>query len=862
MVGDRLEFAFNKLSKGLGALPTNETLTVHLRSRPDLTERHRDLKNMRGESDVLNYLLEGDISRLDEIHEEGKRTPKDLLLYCTYTVDQGASDPIGQVFDLIETGYNKIADPKGETYQANFHQFLLDAFSRGYQQWSNILKGQLGLEVRSLNINQMWGNLWRRFNRSEPVPVVNPIIVTPRGFEEQVTHRYSTRTILLHESIPKAHDQYAVVNGQYVKSLVLQSKPDEWPDTEAQVKYLWERLILNSSLDVELVCQFTAANQRQVMRGIKGLAKASNTATNSAAGKGNLDFAAEHLRGEALEAVNTMMDGERAVITSTVILVYDANLKRLEENCNSISQRFAYPAWMLVEREIAWKCWVQTLPITVPKMMASLLGDRRVVYTSYEAPGVAPFVSTNFTNKPGGVELLANCGTPIYVNPITDLYHTIIYGYTRSGKSVLVANILLHALLALFPVIVIDVPKDDGESTFKAMCEALGDKGAYFDIALEKNNFFDFPYVRHFSARQQESRKAQYRTNIISILRSILVDPEDPPELRRATANVINLALNEMLKDSEIQGRYEAAQAAGIGTPEWEQSPKLDDYIGFIKSVFANRVEGSLMRRAADLAVDTLESWQIGTVGRAMSQPSTINADASMFVYALNNLEGNEDAEILMLSAIAAAKRCALSYSATIVFVDETPVMVDFPSIMKGIGNWFSNGLGGGTRVIIAAQEPVSLSRTKAWTQIKANTAVQLVGVVPKDSQKDFEDALKLEPGTLTENTRASFLPSKANVCSNWLVSIYGTYTRASFYIGYRLLATVANNKEQKEARTWFLEHSSSWEEGIDRFANHLLYCFKTGELENEFLKEVEKRQLVVLDDPDPNDSELATAES
>ena len=194
------------------------------------------------------------------------------------------------------------------------------------------------------------------------------------------------------------------------------------------------------------------------------------------------------------------------------------------------------------------------------------------------------------------------------------------------------------------------------------------------------------------------------------------------PTMTSNIESILTLAIKTFFDDDDIKMRYKKAIEAGVGTPEWEDTPTLNDFYiycspGFIKldSIASNSTE---VLEALDQIKLRLKFWLNSRVGQSISQPSTFRNDARLVVFALRNLSSESDAAILALSAYSAALRKALSSPKSIFFLDEAPILFQFESIAQLIGRLCANGAKAGIRVILSAQELDSIFQSKAASKI------------------------------------------------------------------------------------------------------------------------------------------------
>jgi hypothetical protein len=183
---------------------------------------------------------------------------------------------------------------------------------------------------------------------------------------------------------------------------------------------------------------------------------------------------------------------------------------------------------------------------------------------------------------------------------------------------------------------------------------------------------------------------------------------------------ILYQTLNRFFADEEILRRYEAAESGGLGSLAWQQMPTLKVLLSFLKSSigggFFEPVERStnvvpiagqsvaLLPKALEQIVLRLQYWTESRVGEAISNPSSVATDAPLMVLALRQISENEDAAILSLVAYAAALRRAMAFPISLFFIDESPILFKFPSVVNLVAALISNGAKSGIRVILSAQ--------------------------------------------------------------------------------------------------------------------------------------------------------------
>jgi FtsK/SpoIIIE family len=119
----------------------------------------------------------------------------------------------------------------------------------------------------------------------------------------------------------------------------------------------------------------------------------------------------------------------------------------------------------------------------------------------------------------------------VYIDLFSHTQHALITGKTGSGKSVLLWRFMLDALSQGIPVVGMDIPAADGESSFKTAIALLGDAGAYFDLSRASNNLMEPPDLRRFDSEERASRMKSWRSFIRNALGVIVMGRLDAPHL-------------------------------------------------------------------------------------------------------------------------------------------------------------------------------------------------------------------------------------------------------------------------------------------------------------------------------------------
>jgi len=830
----------NNIEAGLKDIPGGEKLTFHLGSFTQEDKRQQELISLikQATSPNIKYLLMAERARVKELTESGIRKPKFLRIYVTYTVEPDNTNTDDWIERLLVKGEKWWLKFKGDL-TASTHQrietVVRSAYKQGFRRWEQLLANKMGLDIKPMNVNQLWDEIWRRFNDTQPINIPQLVTLDEKGLQEQVySDLASTKllidnlhsaTLLMEKGIPCADRSWVNVNNRYVGVLTFLEKPGGWQNKSSQLRYLWELVARENVVDTEIFCQLSAANPAIVKTTLQRVLKQSNMTARLAEEKSKtIDVNAQLKLRKSVAAQEQIYEGAVPIYTSVVILVHRDRIEKLDEATRYIENCFQRPAQVIREMEYAWKIWLQTLPIVWEGLLAKPF-NRRHLYLTNEVPGLIPLVKTREGDGKGFELIAEEGGTPIQLDLFNQHKNLALFATTRAGKSVLVSGILTQALAHNIPVVALDFPKPDGTSTFTDYTQFMEESGAYFDISKQSNNLFEQPDLRALSYEEQKDRFSDYVAFLESALMTMILGSAGENQLLSQTVrSVINLALNAFFHDEGIRKRYEDAINQGFGSTAWHNTPTLKDFLTFCSPEHLNlETQGRRIEDALSQIDLRLRFWLSSRVGQAISAPSSFRTDAQLLVFALRNLSDSEDAAVLSLSAYSAALRRALSSPASIFFIDEAPILFEFEQISDLVGRICANGAKAGIRVILSAQDPDTIAKSKAASKILQNLTTRLIGRIQPVAVDSFESILKYPRDIISRNASESFFPRKEGIYSQWLLDDNGIYSFCRYYPGYEQLAVVANNPNEQTARNQFMKTHEDKYEAISAFARQLV---------------------------------------
>lgn len=834
---ERFLQAFSHLEEGMKTLPFAENLTFHVTSFSESKTRINQLETLhkKSQNPGIKLLLESEKERVQLQHIKGLRQPKRIRIYCTYTPDRvferrgsGWQDKFfGWIFDGGKAIQNKI-DPVA--FERKNKELFVDVYQAGFMAWRRHLTERMGLNCKPLTASQLWSELWDKFSTESCPPIPQVIRVTDNrkdrtgigiAYEVEVNQQLSAATVLTRSGVPVDDPKWVKVNDQYIGALTFIEKPGDWKSERSQLSYLWNIISRDDAGDMELICQVKVDSEKAARKNLQSISAQSDSKEKSM--KQGSDRMAQRTARMAQEAEDSVLDGNIPVSLGVAILIHRDNIRLLDEACSTVSAQFHAPAWVEREEQLTWLVWCQCLPTCFDRLLSKTAYNRTKTYGVDEAMGFIPVFSTNSPDTEG-VELMSEDASSVFVNlfDFGNPLNMALFASTRSGKSVLVASFLLQALAHDMPIIAIDYPKPDGSSTFSDFTKLMGSDGAYFNIAKQCNNLFEPPDLRHVDPDRRELHMQQFHSSLQHIVMSLIGESGDKTLDTDVKSEIVAL-LSDFLNAEDTVRKYDQAIEQGHGTEAWDDIPTLHSFKTWLPDSDPNSAS---RQRVLEFVHRRLNYWLKSSISDAIAKPSTIKTDAKLIVFALTNVFDDEDAAILGLAAYSAAIRRALSHPASIFFIDESPILFQFPMISKLISSLTANFGKSGGRVILTAQTVGAIAQSGHADQILGNCKVKLVGCVEPDQVDSFVKYLKMDREQATLCSSESFIRKSGQDYTNWMLSYGGKMYRVRFYAGEKLLYSVANNPTEQQTREYFLKYFPS-DLALEATAKHLKMCEK-----------------------------------
>ncbi len=835
---EQIEATLLRLEEGLRGLPEGESLRIHFRSFASDSERQQELEALAEASSIpeLQFLLFSQQRYTRELSEQGFRQPKEILLFATFTIEPGkatTADTIERMIASLVESYEAFKGRKSQLEEVRYQHVLTQGFKAGYLHWEQQLNTRMGLGAVPLTVEELWQVIWSEFNCSAPPPIPQCLVLSESEeglvLNEEVNDSFHAATVAIRgergqRSTPKGDREWAYVKDRFVGVMTFDAKPGGFASHEHQLYYLWKAISQFS--DCEIVCEISRADEHSTRASLQLLTRQNLTLTERASTKNNLDVVAQLKAQGGAEAQAKIWQGAAPIWFAGVVLIHRTSPEALDEACQKLSNCFG-SGELNREREIAWKIWLQTLPITWHR----LLDGRRQLYFTDEVVGLLPLACTRAIDAEGMEFISREGGMPVYLDFVTQHRSAALLGQTRIGKSAVSSGMITTAMAYGFSVVGLDYAREDGTTTLTDLVNSFGEAGAWFDVGTSTNNLFEMLDLRALSLDQQDTRKNSYLAFLVRALEVMVMGATSDQRLGKRIHAILWKGLSAFFADSDIQHRYDAAYDQGFGSFAWQRMPTIIDFLELLERFdFSGLISvGSIAEALAEIRLQLL-SWVQSPVGRAIAQPSNVRSDAQLMIYALRNLTNDDEAAVLALSAQALALRRALECPNSLLIIDESSVLYKYDGISQIIGQICATGGKAGIRTLIISQDPDAIYNSAAGQQILQNLTVRLIGAIQGSAVESCCRIFGYDRSVLLPNTDESFLPDRARLCSHWLMDVDGRLQQCDYYPSPELLAAVASNVPEQQARSRVMAQFANKFEGWSVFAQQYTAALRSGQ--------------------------------
>ena len=168
----------------------------------------------------------------------------------------------------------------------------------------------------------------------------------------------------------------------------------------------------------------------------------------------------------------------------------------------------------------------------------------------------------------------------------------------------------------------------------------------------------------------------------------------------------------------------------------------------------------------------------------------------------------------MAINAHTACIRNALSYPKSLFIGDELSVLLKKDGFASVVGELCATGRKDGIAVVLLSQDFDAICYCSAGAQIMQNMVYKITGRITNSGVTAAQRYLGYDPQIISRNATEAFFPRTAELSSCWLIEKGGRFWRTRFYPGEMMLASIANNQNEKSER--FLAYRT-----LDRRRDH-----------------------------------------
>lgn len=842
------------LRKGLPEFPQGETFTVVQTSYTTDEDAQSDYDRQLEKTDnpLVQALIVSKKVRTRELKKRSFRRVQTVLVRATYSPSLARaedSDLLSQGIKRILSAWETLAGEKEELDHKRLTKIVSLAFSEGFLRWHSILTNIMLLEAQPYTAVESWQEDYQVLHKSSAPPIPQLLILESQGLRTEISdpHLHATTVLLQGDrgksTVPIRNPEWVYLPAQGVYEGFMQiDRPNTFVSAKDMALFLWKVIAKERAYDCRIVTEYSVANRAYQKFNLERLTRNSNTMSERALLDKDVNVVAEGRVKESVQARKALEEGDNIMLVGSGIFLRRRNPQALDHDFSGLKDCFPGTE-PYREQNITPRIWLQSLPWTWEGFLQAP-SDRRDHYLSRDAAGLIDAVTTRPIDKQGVELICLEGGTPIFLDAFSPDKHLrlAIFGQPRTGKSIFQAEWVVQAFIRGYPVVGFDFPRpNDGSSTYQDLVNRIAECGGrafYYDIGKFSNNMLhmpDFSGLDDPRERRQEVINFQINATVI-----IAIGDISDPLLEQSVRALVTQSLVDFHAQQEIVERYQAANRAGIGTPEWEATPTYYDYLEFLKVWLKEHLEintltpSNTQKEAASLLVEQLKACLKGPLGRAIARPSSFPPNTDLLIFSLRNLSSSYEAAVLALAGYSALLNRALTSDISFFFTDESPILFRFPAISRIVGQLCANGGKWGVRVILSGQDSRTIYESDAGKQIYGTLNAKMVTYIDSADKQSFVDQLGLDSEMLERCCNGQFRPSSSALRSHWLLNINDQYYVCAHYPSELLLSLTANNPDEAAARKRITSQYSNPVEGMIAFSQHYIQARRSGTPINE----------------------------
>jgi hypothetical protein len=817
-----------QLRETIRDLPLGESLIVERHNFPNFQRRADELDRVLNldETNPANGLIYAERQQLVDRstrHLDRSRNQTSITLWPSITAAALTErlDPAAKALLAIELFIKSKSGQLSQEKIAHLSRFLVASWPK-YLRWHQICNIRLNAlkKIEIYDAQAIWEHCWQEQNRfsgyrAPAIPDLLKIDIRTGSIVRATdrSDRRGTAAILFSSpvAIPATNYTGIVVDGKHVVSAAMQKHCDGWSEEIYQLNWLADALA--NSTDTKVVLEFSRGEQDSIAEklrtfssdALKGIEHHDRKRKSAVRDQVQLE--------NAEQAERDMLEGAIAVKFGLCFFFHRDTATGAIEAARAMSEKFGTDGKaeiLQIEKVANQQNWFQSLPITQEGLLTGKV-DRQMELDSIAFPAYLP-LATPVSIATQGLEMRSKFGrVPIYLDIEEYKGHIAIYGTSReSGKTVIAAAMMSSALAQGRYGTIIDIPKNGRAASFRDYTQLLMG-GDYFDIGERHYNFLA-PAVRPPQLDRYDPFWKEIEKDNLDWMRQILLtavlgaDLYDRDFNTNAVDSILTQILNTFFEAREIRLRYREAKAAGLGTTAWANTPTVVDFVKYCQVEQLN-IKGRSHddERILGYIRSRLSAWFVDKNCKAPSlgKPSDFDSTNRLLTIALREFASDDEAAVFGLVAQGLAFRRAIRYmqQGTYLFNDENAIALEYPSLARGLGALYANGLKANMVACSAMQPPDAIAKSVAGGLIKSNITYNFVGKIPQGMEWSYAEHLGLPEELVMRCSEPGWGVNKAGGYSSWLFSQAGHCSFVEIEPMRALLEVMRNNEHEIRAR-------------------------------------------------------------
>lgn len=832
------------IAEALKEFPTDEKITFYMGCFRNKASRKKELDRL-AETALQNgmlpisVLVNNEKIRIDELDRIGNRKFWEIWVFCTWTGSKNYREKDGFTDKMLRSFARKIGKTtrtfmgtQAEWEENLYCNLAKDIYENGYLPWQLLLETKVGLHIESPLDEELWHWLWYRFNSrttiAPEIPQIIKVEETNTGIQRTIIQNSTKDTLSValsgvagKTSCPQHNGsrEYIYLNHTIGAVLTMEEAPTGWSDRRSQLRWQFDRLAASYVYDTEVWLEMEPGSKAMMRDNLEKIAKqASASNQHTVEQGGGMDVGSVVRQEESFEAQRKLVTGSVPLMCAPLYVIYRETEAELDKACSLMCNSFG-SASVIRETNIAWRLWVETLPINRLKLLCqtSLFSNRRIILDTDTVAGLLPLTCYRDFHKAGVEFITDKGGQPIYVDLFRKTERAIITSTSGGGKSVLGYRFIVDALSQGIPVVGMDI-STGGDSTFATACRMLGDKAAFFNMANQSYNLVEPPDLRGMELKTVGERLNRWKQFLQQALVGIAMGSIHDPKLQERVNALVVKMIQVFTTNPQIIDRYNLAFEQGFYSNAWQNIPTLHDLLNFCsKEKLGLKSFEEIDRLAINQIVNQISAkLDDPEIGQAIGRPSTIPPDPMVKIFALSGLNNDSNAQIMSLLAAMACITNGLSHPRSLFVGDELSVLLSKPGFAEMVGTIWATGRKDGISGLLILQDINAIAASSAASKIFQNTSIEMVGKTTAAAASAYIKFCEYDPDTIRANATETFYPDSSEYFTKWLLKVGDRYwSPLRYYPGAMILAAVANSEDEKAARQRFINKYPQNEIGI-----------------------------------------------